>query len=346
MMMNLAFHSLLKYMRSTNQDTLPLLLQVSQYTELSLPEISDWAEQSSPSIILTTPLIIKLFNHAADITENDCIGIDASRYASFAGFEGFGVALLSCSSVSEAIDLFIKFKPILANVFEVRQERKDNTLFSVNITQEYGDPIHVIDFILSVLIRIGRRITQNINLTPYNLQLKRAVPVSCPDRFYEFYRCDIKFQRQENIISLTPNVIHCIPELSNPEMSSIGLQWCEQKEREMGAKLEVKVGHLIEKHISDSTFSIDCAAKALNMSKRKLQKELQRIDLSFSTLQDRIRREKSINLLHHSKKSISEISDETGYANETGFIRAFKRWEGTTPASFRRKGRQRHIGNG
>lgn len=337
MMMNLAFHSLLNYMRSTDQDTTPLLAKVTDYTGLSYEDITDWAEQPAPTVILTTPLIIELFNDAAELTQNDCIGIDASRYSSFAGFEGFGVALLSCASVSEAIDLFIKFKPLLANVVEVRKERDDNMQFSARITPEYGDPAHVLDFLLSVLVRIGRRITQNINLAPYHLQFERAAPVTCPDRFYEFYRCNVSFQCRGNVFSLTPQFIHCVPELSNPEMSSIGLQWCKQKEQEMAAKLEVKLGHLIETQLADASFSIEHAAKILNMSTRKLQKELQQLGLSYRSLHDRIRREKSIQLLQHSRKSISEISDETGYANETGFIRAFKRWEGTTPASYRRR---------
>ncbi len=346
MMMNLAFHSVLKYMRHNDQDSTSLLLTASEDSGLSLLEITDWATQKTPSVIFSSPLIIKLLNQAAQLTGNDCIGIDASKYTSFSGFEGFGVVLLSCSSISEAIDLFLKFKPILANILNVRLLDESNIEFGLKITHEHGDPTYLIDFILSVLMRIGRRITQNINLAPLHLQLERPASISSPNRFFEFYRCDINFSGTDNIVKHAPEFINCAPELSNPEMSSIGLQWCEQKEREMLAKLEVKVGHLIEKYISDTTFSIDCAAKSLNMSKRKLQKELHKNDLSFSSLQDRIRREKSVNLLRYSEKSISEISDETGYANETGFIRAFKRWEGTTPASFRRRGEQNHISNG
>lgn len=345
MMMNLAFHSVLAYMRHTHQDSTPLLLTASVGSGLSQVEIADWSMQKTPSVILSSPLVIKLLNQAVQLTGNDCIGIDASKHTSFSGFEGFGVVLLSCSSISEAIDLFIKFKPILANILEVRRITENNDEFGVKITHEYGDPTYVMDFILSVLVRIGRRITQNINLTPLHLQLERPSSDAFPDRFYEFYRCNINFSGTDNVIKLIPESIHCTPELSNSEMSSIGLQWCEQKEREMLAKLEVRVGRLIEQHISDTTFSVDCAAKTLNMSKRKLQKELQQIDLSFSSLQDRIRREKSVNLLRYSEKSISEISDEAGYANETGFIRAFKRWEGITPASFRRRGEQNQISN-
>ncbi|MEM6773757.1 MAG: helix-turn-helix transcriptional regulator [Pseudomonadota bacterium] len=72
------------------------------------------------------------------------------------------------------------------------------------------------------------------------------------------------------------------------------------------------------------------------MSRRTLQRRLAEQDVAFLELLDRARRELVYSLLRTPRYRLSEIAFLAGYADQSAFSRAFRRWEGQTPAEFRR----------
>jgi AraC-like DNA-binding protein len=81
--------------------------------------------------------------------------------------------------------------------------------------------------------------------------------------------------------------------------------------------------------------SLAQAAKFAGVSVRTVQRRLAATDLVFSDLVEEARVELAVDLLTTTKASLAEIAAETGYSEETNFIRAFRRWTGKTPAEFR-----------
>jgi len=76
-------------------------------------------------------------------------------------------------------------------------------------------------------------------------------------------------------------------------------------------------------------------ASRLGMSGRTLQRRLSENGLSFQTLVDEARRQLAEKLLQQTDYSLAEISFLTGFSEQSAFTRAFKRWSGQTPRSFR-----------
>ncbi len=85
-------------------------------------------------------------------------------------------------------------------------------------------------------------------------------------------------------------------------------------------------------------------ARGLGVGTRTLQRELRARQRSLRELVDEVRRELSIQLLAREETTLTEVAYEVGFARLQAFYRAFARWTGTTPASFRatvRRGSQR-----
>ena len=59
---------------------------------------------------------------------------------------------------------------------------------------------------------------------------------------------------------------------------------------------------------------------------------------NFVSYVNRTKVEYSIELLKNSNKSINTLAEELGYTDASYFIKVFKRYAGTTPLSFRRRG--------
>jgi AraC-like DNA-binding protein len=77
----------------------------------------------------------------------------------------------------------------------------------------------------------------------------------------------------------------------------------------------------------------------LGLSARSFHRRLSEHGVSFQTLTEETRRDLAIGLLRDERHSLAEIAFLTGFAEQSSFTRAFKRWVGQTPASYRKGAR-------
>ena len=81
--------------------------------------------------------------------------------------------------------------------------------------------------------------------------------------------------------------------------------------------------------------SIDFVAEIMMMGRRTLSRKLAKERISFQKIKTKIRRDLAKKYLLTSDISIAGISSKVGFAEPCDFTRAFIRWEGLTPSSYR-----------
>ena len=81
---------------------------------------------------------------------------------------------------------------------------------------------------------------------------------------------------------------------------------------------------------------LETVADRLAVHQRTLQRTLKEEGSSFSDLLESVRQEIATERLRNSNISIIQLSDYLGYADNTAFTRAFKRWFGSTPREWRK----------
>ena len=84
--------------------------------------------------------------------------------------------------------------------------------------------------------------------------------------------------------------------------------------------------------------AVEQGARCLGVSVRTLQRRLHRLGLTYSALVERVRHEEARRLLRADSRSIAEIAVRLGYSDPSHFSRAFRRWEGICPRSYRSHG--------
>ena len=82
---------------------------------------------------------------------------------------------------------------------------------------------------------------------------------------------------------------------------------------------------------------LDDVARKVTMSTRTLQRRLKDQGLDFKGLVDDTRRRFALGYLADPTHTPAEIAYLLGYSEVSAFNRAFKRWTGTTPSSYRRR---------
>jgi AraC-like DNA-binding protein len=76
-------------------------------------------------------------------------------------------------------------------------------------------------------------------------------------------------------------------------------------------------------------------ARRLNISARTLQRRLNDWGITFEELVDEYRRDRALRLLMRDDHSVLEIAYSLGYSDPAHFTRAFKRWFGVSPRTYR-----------
>jgi AraC-like DNA-binding protein len=115
-------------------------------------------------------------------------------------------------------------------------------------------------------------------------------------------------------------------------------------EKEARALHDMQTGNIMEslpavlRHglLLDAYSAAEIAA-AFGLRERTLHRRLQAAGTTFRKELDRVRKTLSRQLLESTGLPVCDIAHALGYADSSGFIRAFRRWSGVNPSGWRRR---------
>jgi AraC-like DNA-binding protein len=98
-----------------------------------------------------------------------------------------------------------------------------------------------------------------------------------------------------------------------------------------------QVREAIHRELRGGDPSLDHVAKKLGMSNRTLQRRLKDEGFTYAEVLDEVRTSVAQLYLNQEGISIFEAGHLLGFAEQSSFSRAFKRWTGTTPGEYRQR---------
>ena len=155
--------------------------------------------------------------------------------------------------------------------------------------------------------------------------------------YEEHFRCPIHFNAERDGLEISTEHLHAPNRLGDAKISEF---FDTHLEKELAARvndggLAERVRIHVSQALSEGAPSLAHIASRLGMSGRTLSRRLADRGLSYQALVDEARRRLAERLLEQSEYSLAEVSFLTGFSEQSAFTRAFKRWSGQTPRSFR-----------
>ncbi|WP_201005444.1 AraC family transcriptional regulator [Paenibacillus glycanilyticus] len=199
--------------------------------------------------------------------------------------------------------------------------------------QQLGPPM-LVAITLATLVELGRRGTgRQINAK----LVEFSFPLNDDGMLEAYFGCPVRFGAEQDRLTLRRSDLD-LPFLSyNEELLEILTPALERTldERKNGFSLVQTVEKIIKRDLAGSRPDMLIIARDLGMSERTLQRRLSEEGTSFKKILSHVRHEMALAYLKDSTLEIHEVAFLIGYEDQNSFYRAFRLWEGETPANWR-----------
>lgn len=169
--------------------------------------------------------------------------------------------------------------------------------------------------------------------------LRISIPFteSTLDEYCRVLRCR-EYEYSENISFIVDVKLLGIPVItSNYRMQQYLLGVLREKSG-AGRLSEEPLKNRVAAYITNNSYlkilSIDDVAANFNLSSRSMQRKLKEEGSSFKEIVDNVRKELAMEYLKDKNNQIKDVAYSLGYNESSAFVRAFKRWTGTTPSLY------------
>ena len=152
------------------------------------------------------------------------------------------------------------------------------------------------------------------------------------------FRCPVLYGANRSGLEISDELLRAGNRLGDARISEFFDAHLEQQLAEYSSdeRIDERVRNQVAQALSEGVPKIAEISARMGMSSRTLQRRLSAQGHVYQDLVDAARRELAEKLLRQTEFALAEIAFLTGYAEQSTFSRAFKRWHGQTPASFRR----------
>ena len=251
-------------------------------------------------------------------------------------------ALLTAPTLGDGLDVFLEYFGLRIPYMGIRSGQGAGQL-DIELT-----PLLEVGELLPLLVEIPFLILQHyigtVRAAPMReakVQLAYAPSAALAD-YRKWFECELQFHTTRNVLSI-PVAWRATPNLGYDEaLWQAALAKCA----ELGAvptldcalpRLRAELQRLLHCDRSMSAPpTLEEVARRMNTSPRTLIRRLRAAGTSFQLEIDGIRRQRATDLLHRIGVPMSSLAEALGFADSASFAKAFKRWTGVSPSTYRK----------
>jgi AraC-like DNA-binding protein len=291
-----------------------------------------------------------LWTKAYELSRDPVLSLHAAEACPLGAYKVIDYMAYNAATVGEAFRYAARYFPLI------------NTAVRLPI-DESGDPVS-----FDVVGETGpsgvSRPYAEYCFAAFLLHVRAATGVSFPLRRITFvhsaptditeheriYGCPVRFGAEHNRMSIERRVWQLPTAGANPGVLQVLTEHADLLLQKLprGPDLVERTRRAISARLRGGDSSVDSVARELNQSARSLQRHLRDLGFSYNALADEVRAATARLYLEQPDIAISEVAYLLGYADQSTFNRAYKRWTGSTPARSRallRGGRRSAAGH-
>lgn len=300
----------------------------------------DLAVLDDPHGKFATEALSRLWEVAAARSGNPAIGLAMSHIARPASFDVITYAIMSCQNLLAGLERLVRYTRIVSDavILSLQEDVDGHWLDMEVIGGDRPVPIQRVDFILVTSLTFFRWLTGQ-HLNPVAVEWTHRAPADL-SAYRDAFQCPLRFNAGFDRMMFSHADLAVPFPTFNPLLVELHDRYAgEYLDRLDHTKISHKIRDLVVRHLPDGDPMRADIARAVCMSERTLQRRLQEEGTSYQQLVDDTRHELAQRYLGQSQLSLSQAAYLLGFAEQSAFFRACKRWFDMSPNQYRH-----HVG--
>ncbi len=280
-----------------------------------------------------------LWEFAEQVSGDDCIGLEVTKYISPTSFHAITYAHHASSSMRESLERLQKFSSIISTAVNLKIfDEGDEVVVKFHLTTDTPEPsFHAIDAFMALTVEATKTLLNNTDKNICSVKLKRDKPRDA-SRHEAIFNCPIYFNSDIHEIRLAKQFVDQIVPTGNAELVRINEQvLAEYLSRFNKKDIVASVYNALIELMPNGEPTREKVAAILGTSSRSLHRKLNELDTSYKVILDDTRKHLAMQYIKQSDLSIITISYQLGFLESSSFSRSFKRWTGSSPSDYRKK---------
>lgn len=295
------------------------------------------ADLENPDARLEIDRLAKLWDRLIVVSKDPAIGLKVGNVVHPERLSIVAQTVFQSEDFLQGLQQYVRFSRLVNEVVEVQLQRqqKDSALI-FQFEPEWRHRSEVERTLSSAIAKA--RYAAGEHLMPKEVHFHHEAPDYA--REYEsIFRCPVLFSQADDRIVFSDKLLSQKSRTRNPYLLRALTRHAEELLTKLHSPKNVvdAVETYIADNLSQEKLDIESASQQLNMSRHTLYRKLKAHHVSFQSLLENARKNKSLELLEDTSLSLSEVAFMTGFSELSAFSRAFKRWTGETPAVHRKQ---------
>lgn len=292
---------------------------------------------AQPHARISIPRFMRLGNAAIRYTREPAIGLLMGQCSRISHLGLSGMAAQCAPNLGAAFSTMIEFELLGSQNYRGHSSFEPPALRFYSISPYNMFNLFVVDSALAARAQVGR------DLTGGKAQL-REVHIEFPAppyaaRYEPFFGCPVHFEQPHNQLVWEPRSLDLPLAQSAAPTHAHLRELCAQRLNELTRHrgLRERVEALIAPQLDSQPPSLAQAAYELGLPAWTLRRRLHHeAGTSYQQIIDEMRRNLAITYIRDTEMALGEIAFLLGFSAPEAFQRAFKRWTGTAPGSYRK----------
>jgi AraC-like DNA-binding protein len=247
-----------------------------------------------------------------------------------------GYAMMTSPTMGEATRLGMSQQKFTGSMleFDFKQNKQTAIVTASNRFHQPDIQQFLVEEAFASFLQIARGLVGN-SFAPQRIDLSYAAP-SYAAEYSRVFQCPVLFGQKTNafvsdIEWIAKPLLTYDPLSHRQALEFVELSFSREREN---VDLFESVERVVRQNLKSlPTFSE--IAQKLCLSERTLRRRLADKGVSYQSLLDMVRKNRTLEMLENPKLSIEQIALEVGFSDSHNFRRAFKRWTGSTPSEMR-----------
>lgn len=301
-----------------------------QKAGLNIEDLNDSNARFSPETVST------LWNLAVEHSGNPDIGLARPDLAHPVSFDSIAYVMMSCPHLLAGLERFLQYLRIVSDAANIGLHKEQGG-YALTLTLEgNGRPVPRarIEFVLITILNLCRWLTAR-NIQPSAVDFPYPPPANTK-AYEDAFRCPLRFNAEMHQIHFAAADLTAPLPMANAELAAMVDRMAgEHLQRLASTGLSQKIRELVIRRLPDGDPLRADLASELCMSERTLQRRLHEEGTTFNELVDDTRCKLAEQYLRKSDLTLAQAAYLLGFADQSTFYRACKRWFNTSPGEYR-----------